>query len=223
MRTKDLPSKALKHLVVLTCSLLAAGSLAACGNSTSATSTTSPVSNATTTSGPRVITIPAKPSTQRQRPASPSRFSSQAASRGVEGFRVAHGDNSALEFGQQASIAQQQNAATALAAFMWARARGQWAQMCPYIARATLRPLQALTKAPCGSALARLITSSRSERADIITHGIAGMRVKANTAFVFFYGPKSEKFLMPMRSEHGAWKVTQLTPLAYPIGAPATP
>jgi hypothetical protein len=43
------------------------------------------------------------------------------------------------------------------------------------------------------------------------------LRVKGKSAFVLFDGPKASKYVMPMLSEAGAWKVSQLAPLAYPL------
>lgn len=197
--------------------------VAACGGEVHTTRSVGERSTpATTTTGARAFTIPAKPYVEPRHQPSGSGSPSGRASHGLAGFRVAHGDNSVLDLGREASASQQRQATAMLAAFMRARARGEWAKMCPHIARATLRPLEAITKnGGCEPALAGLVTSSASERIDTFMHGITAMRIKANTAFVLFYGPNAGKYVMPMRSEDGAWKVTQLAPLPYPIGTSA--
>jgi hypothetical protein len=194
--------------------------LIACGGDSHMTSSTAtPSTAATSTASKTTITVPAKPYIEAHRPPS--------ADRGTESFRVSHGDNSVLSFGQAANASQQQEAAAVLTAFMRARAAGAWSEMCPYIARATRRPLEAIVTssrgkvASCGSALAALITGPAAERADTFTNGLAVLRIKGNTAFALFHGPNDGKYVMPLRSEGGAWKVTQLAPVTYPIGTPA--
>jgi hypothetical protein len=51
--------------------------------------------------------------------------------------------------------------------------------------------------------------------------GLAALRVKGDKAFALFYGPHAQQYMMPMVREGGAWKVTQLAPMAYPpAGSP---
>jgi len=52
------------------------------------------------------------------------------------------------------------------------------------------------------------------------TRGVAALRVKGKGAFALFHGPNASKYVMPMVNEGGAWKMSQLAPVAYPLGAP---
>lgn len=198
--------------------------LAACGGGGPSTSSTS----ATTTSAPtsRPVTVPSRPSHKPQ----PRTSSSVTAhpSHGPAGFRVRTGDNSIPDFGREAPASQRQLAVAALTAFMRARARGEWAKVCEYLARPNHKFLESFMKASkgkiksCGAALGGLMTGPASSRADTLTHGVSALRIKGKTAFALFYGSGSSKYVMPMRNEGGAWKMTQLAPLPYPLGTPTT-
>jgi hypothetical protein len=58
-------------------------------------------------------------------------------------------------------------------------------------------------------------------RANPLSGGLAAFRVKSPHAFALFYGPHNQQYMMPMASESGEWKVNQLDPIPWPIGAPA--
>ncbi len=96
--------------------------------------------------------------------------------------------------------------------------------MCEHLARPLHKILEALARGSkralrnCGERLAATLTGPASERTDTLTHGgIAALRIKGTTAFALFYGPNTNKYVMPMRNENGSWKMTQLAPLPYPL------
>jgi hypothetical protein len=59
-----------------------------------------------------------------------------------------------------------------------------------------------------------------SERANPLTGSVTSFRIKGDKGFALFIGPHEQKYAMPMVSEAGAWKVTQIQPVPYPPGAP---
>ncbi len=215
--------------IILTLALSSLGQ-AACGSSRSAESSTDSASVAIATTAGGAITVPGRPIVGRA-PSSPPGSGSatrQASSRGAAGFTVPRGDNSIPRFGQEADPSQRQLALTELAAYMHARAKGEWSKACDYLARPTRRQLEAFSKRSesasdgCGPVLAALINDHGTERVDTLTNGLAALRIEAKTAFALFYGPKVEKYVMPMQNEDAAWKMTQIAPLPYPLGAPTT-
>jgi hypothetical protein len=210
---------------VLVSALLLLGLVACGGGGTSMSSTGSASIAPTTTSD--AVTVPGRPAAEP-----PPRASGSVralTSHGAKGFRVPRGDNSVPDFGQEAHASQRQLAIAALTAYMRARARGEWSKMCEYLARPIHRQMESFIKTSkgklngCGPVLSKLITGPPSERADTLTDGVAALRVKEKTAFALFYGPNTVKYVMPMQSEGGAWKMTQLAPLPYPLGTPAPP
>lgn len=196
--------------------------LAACGGADRSTSSTGGESVATATASG-----PAKSAGEAPAPSSASGSVADRSSAGAAGFRVAHGDNSVPDFGQEAHAARRQRAVGSLITFMQARAKGEWSRVCDYLARSKRRPLESIARrskgklAGCGTVLAALLTGPAAAHADTLTNGVAALRIKGKTAFALFYGPNAGRYVMPMRSEGGAWKMTQLDPLPYPLGTSA--
>jgi hypothetical protein len=213
--------------IVLVFVLSSLGMLA-CGASRSGDSTGRASVAPATTSG--AITIPGRPIVGGGSPSSPSSGSTvrDATSRGLAGFRVHRGDNSIPDFGQEANASQRQSALTALSVFMHARATGEWSKACGYLARSTHLQLESFAKRSgsasggCGLVLAALTNGHDAERVDTLTHGVAALRIKEKTAFALFYGPNAEKYVMPMENKEGAWKMTQVAPLHYPLALSTT-
>jgi hypothetical protein len=59
----------------------------------------------------------------------------------------------------------------------------------------------------------------QADLADPLTAGLLSLRVHGAHAFALFYGPGHQQYIVPMNREAGAWRPTQLTPIAYPPGA----
>lgn len=203
---------------------LGAALLVGCGSSSSSTASTAPSTQASTTATATTTTT----STATVAPHTRARAGSTSGSPkgGAARFRVARGDNSIPDFGGEASTSERQRATAALAAFLRARAHGEWAKVCTYLTRAIRREMEGFAKSStaktkdCGAALGALQRGSAAERADALTGGVVSVRVKGTSAFVLFLGPHGSKYVMPMQNEGGGWKVTQTAPLAYPLGTP---
>jgi hypothetical protein len=143
-------------------------------------------------------------------------------------FLVPTGDNSIPTYGSEASGSQRSEATTALHSYLQARAGGDWGTACSHMAATVQKQLALLASASkgkakgCAAAYAAL--SARvpvAARANPLSGGLASLRIKGDKAFALFYGPHNQKYMMPMAREGGAWKVNQLDPIPYPIGAPA--
>ncbi len=232
----------------LLAAVLAAVGLAACGGGGSSTSTpaasaastpatTPSVSTPATTATATTPTTATKPAETAPRPSTSTSSSSSSSSSdgsggGAAGFRASSGDNSIPNYGSEAPPSERERATAALAGFLRARASGEWPKACTYLAVATRTQLERLlggAKAKtggCAQVLAQLSKDSAASHAETLTlaGGVAALRIKGTSAFALFHGPKGSKYVMPMRSEGGAWKMSQLAPLPYPLGsAGATP
>jgi hypothetical protein len=216
-----------------------AGGLAACGlvacGGVSPVSTTTVTAGAAATATAPVTSVPAstaaKPAATAPRSHDTSTSTSTTTAGGSGGgaasFHVQGGDNSIPEYGQEASASERARAETALAAYLRARARGEWPVVCSKLASATRAQLEQLGRAAakargtamgCGQILKALSGTSAAARADMLVSGVAALRVKGTTAFALFHGSRGSKWVITMREEGGAWKVSELAPIPYPFG-----
>ncbi|HWX44979.1 MAG TPA: hypothetical protein VNY52_06625, partial [Solirubrobacteraceae bacterium] len=219
---------------LLLAAVLAAVGLAACGGGgssastpaaavSSTASTPAPAVTATTPATTATATAPtatAKPAERAPRPSTTSTSNSSSSSGPAASFRTPGGDNSIPDYGNEAPPTERQRATAALAAFLRARANGEWSKACTYLAGTTRSQLERLAGASkgrvsgCGPILAALSKGPASTRADTLTAGVASLRIKGNSAFALYHGPKGSKYVMPLRNEGGAWKVSELAPIA---------
>jgi hypothetical protein len=233
-------------LLLLLVVVLPAAGLAGCGGGGSSTSSTAAASvptpassvplvptTATTTTSPAATATKPAAKAPAPHPASPSTSSSASSGSGSSGgaaasFRTQGGDNSIPDYGQEASASERARAAATLAGFLHARASSEWSRVCTYLTRPTRKQLVVFAKASkgrvngCGPILAALSSGPAASRTDPLIHGVAALRVKGGKAFALFYGPKNSKYVMPMVSEGGAWKMSQFSPVPYPLGASTT-
>jgi hypothetical protein len=231
-RTLGISNGLLSSLVAasLATGLLACGGASSTSTTTvtsAASATTTPVASAPASTTTSPVSRPSAPAATTTTPSTQTRGSSGGA---AASFRVQRGDNSIPEYGQEAGASERARAATALATFLQARAKGEWSLVCTELAGPTREQLERLVRAAkakgsggCGQVLAALTGHGpASTRADPLTSGggMAALRVKGTTAFALFYGSHHSKYVMPMRNEGGSWKVSQITPLPYPLGTP---
>jgi hypothetical protein len=140
-------------------------------------------------------------------------------------FLVETGDNSIPTYGAEASGGEVAAAEAALSGYLAARAAGEWGSACAKMSAGLQRQLALLageTGAGDGCAQAYAKIGERipaSGRADPLTGGITALRVESPHAFALFYGPGSRQYMMPLEAEGGAWNVTQLEPVPWPIGS----
>jgi hypothetical protein len=193
--------------LLLSCALAAC--LAACGGGNSSTSTASTSAAPATTTNPAV----AKAAAER-------RTAGRAAP-----FVKPRADNSIPTFGTEAPRSDRAGAEAALRAYLSARAGGDWAAACAGLATSLRRQIQALAGASakakdCAAAYKTLSASTpAAARADPLSGPLLALRIKGQSAFALFNGSDNQQYVMPMAREGGAWKVTQIEPLAYPLGS----
>jgi hypothetical protein len=144
---------------------------------------------------------------------------------GAAGFILPEGDNSIPEYGEEADASARQAATDALRSYLGGREDEEWSRACTYMAEPVRGQLEVLAGGGggkplgCNSSFAKLAKfGSPGEREDPLTGGLASFRVEGEKGFALFYGPGEQRYMMPMVSEGGAWKVNQIGPVAYPIG-----
>ena len=147
---------------------------------------------------------------------------------GAQSFVVPHSDNSIPNFGHEGTGTQLADAGSVLKTYLAASSRGNWSEACSALAVTVRKRLQRVVRASgaahydCGKALAQFAGVMASSKTFLLTRGLAAFRVSGEKAFALFIGPKGTKYVMPMTSEDGLWRVTQFAPLPYPPGSPAS-
>jgi hypothetical protein len=245
---RSLPSPPMRSVtrafLALFAALALAAGLAACGGGGSGSTSSAPSSSAQETPSrarsprpspkppsakaklkPSPKTATAKPAPMRKSAPPPAlvRKAGHAAP-----FLVPTGDNSVPTYGSESSASQRGQAEAALRAYLAARARGEWSAACAHMGSAVRGQVELLAKAATGKARgcaeADAMLSARvpaAARANVLSGPLAALRVKGDKAFALFYGPHAQQYMMPMAREGGTWKVNQLDPIPWPIGAPA--
>jgi hypothetical protein len=218
--------------VRLTFSLLICLSVATClsacggGGSSASTASSTSASDRSSTAGTLGATTPAAGETTGETDTRASR-GSQGVNDGASAFLTPGGDNSIPEYGAEAPLTQQTEATEALKGYLGARAESDWSAACSYLGSQSRGLMEKLAKSSkgkvpgCAGALAVFAAHTPpAELADPLSGAIAALRVKGEKAFALFYGPHEQKFMIPMTSEEGAWKVNQIAPVPYPPGVP---
>ncbi len=230
-----------RQLLLLTALGLAVLGLAACGGSgggstsstgasggaTGGTAATAPAPQAKTGMGKagKTSTPPAAAGSGQSEAMRSGPAARRAAGRAAP-FVVDQGDNSIPTFGSEAGGSDREAAAAELGSYLEARAKGDWSGACAHMAGTRRKQLELLggggkgKAKSCGTVYKLLAGRGPvSMRANPFSGGIVSLRVKEDRAFALFYGPHHQKYVMPMAREGGAWKVTQIAPLPWPIGS----
>ncbi len=192
--------------------------LTACGGSSASTTASTAPSPATspTTASPAPAAAGRSGHLSRTQRAShvhvrPARGSAKPKPRGT----------TVLTYGAEASSAQRSRAARALRGYLEARAKGEWNAACSYLAVPARRQAEALTATSgrgggCAAAYAALYgTSPASQRANPFT-ALTALRVKGRNGSAIFLSSSGAGYAMPMVSEAGSWRLTQISPFPYP-------
>lgn len=196
-------------LVIVLAALLATG-FTACGDDDSTSASTVSTTQETTSAPP--------PKDSGSAP------KSSASRDGSAAFRTPGGDNSIQSFGDEASAEELEATTAVLAGFMQARAEGDWAGECDYLAKAAVKPLEQLASSSpqfkgggCAAILATFAAAApASSRANTMVAGVASLRVEGDRGFALYHGANGVDYFVPMSREDGEWKVAALAPSAFP-------
>jgi hypothetical protein len=233
-----------KLVAVLLAAVLAAVALASCGGGDSSTSeassTSAPQSSTGTSGSSEGKGRPEKKAEtgKSPQPKSASNGSSRSGSSGgsaavpplkVSGggsaqFKTKGGDNSIQEYGEE-DESELQQAAEALHGFYVARAGGEWAKACSYMAATVVKQFEELaSRSPqlkdkgCAAVLhafTRPLPASAQRETTAID--AASLRREGERAFLIYKGGDGKPYTIPMVLEGGAWKVGSVagTPLSF--------
>lgn len=134
------------------------------------------------------------------------------------------GDNSVQEFGKEAEPQEFDAAAVALHDFLDARAEGNWAAACEYMADSVVESFEKLAAQAkqiedksCAGILEKLTNPAAKSamKQEAEKANVGSLRVEGDRSFVIYKGVKGTVLAMPMANEGGKWKVASLagTPL----------
>jgi len=143
---------------------------------------------------------------------------------GSQQFVQKGGDNSVQEFGKEADKQELETAAAALHNFLDARAEGNWAAACDYMAKSVVESFEKLATqakqlkdAGCSGILEALTNPAAKSamKQEAAQADVGSLRVEGDRSFVIYRGAKGTILAMPMANEGGDWKVAGLagTPL----------
>ncbi len=146
------------------------------------------------------------------------------AGEGSDAFRTPGGDNSIQDYGDEADSDQREAAEASIVAYLDARAAGNWAESCEYLATAAVEPLEQLAESSpqlkgkgCAAIIGALSAQlPASSRANPVTEGIASLRFEDERGFALFHGRGGVDFFLPVVEEDGEWKVGALAPSEFP-------
>jgi len=143
---------------------------------------------------------------------------------GAQQFVQKGGDNSVQEFGTEAEPQEFDAAATALHDFLDARAEGNWAAACEYMAKSVVESFEKLAAQAkqiedksCAGVLEKLVNpaAKAAMKLEAEKANVGSLRVEGDRSFIIYRGIRGTVLSMPMASEDGQWKVASLsgTPL----------
>lgn len=123
-----------------------------------------------------------------------------------------------LDFGEESSDAELNEAAEAVRRFFGARARENWPVACAQLSRAMLAKVEHLATSAtdladksCPSFLGAFTSLSDQERRDSTVVDAGSLRQQGDHAFLIYYGADEVVYAMPLSLEDGAWKLASLS------------
>jgi hypothetical protein len=134
-------------------------------------------------------------------------------------FKTKGGDNSIPEYGEEASDAEREAAASSLHAYLDSLAAHRWAAACSYMSlglAAGLERLSSLSKEHpdlegCPEILAALNGRVPQSALDAAAQAdVASLRIEDDRGMALYRGAGGQGYAMPMAREEGGWRVAAL-------------
>ncbi|MFP5389465.1 MAG: hypothetical protein ACLGG5_09225 [Thermoleophilia bacterium] len=136
---------------------------------------------------------------------------------GSDQFRTKTG-SPLLDFGEESSDAEQEEAADVVQAFFLARGREDWQATCAQLSPAMLDKIEHLAtsstdlKDPsCPSFLEAFLSLSEQERQESTVEA-GSLRQQGAKGFLIYYGAGEVVYAMPLSKDGDGWKVASLSP-----------
>lgn len=130
------------------------------------------------------------------------------------------GDNVVQEYGREATPAERAQVSKMVEAWLRARAKGDWGEVCKYTHEKEvayiLRLGAQVAKEPissCARALSFAITQLTEAPRDNIKGGVASLRVANGHGYAQYHGKEGLDWVLAVRRENGTWKVSDLRPI----------
>lgn len=128
-------------------------------------------------------------------------------------------DSGRLDFGEEASEAELDQAADAVRAFLTARAAADWPAACAQLSRSVLDKIEHLAISTteledksCPSFLGTFTRLSAKEKKDSTMVDAGSLRKRGRTGYLIYYGPGEVVYAMRLSREGDAWKAASLSP-----------
>jgi hypothetical protein len=131
-------------------------------------------------------------------------------------FRVQGGDNSVVDFGEEAGESDLEEAAEAVHGFYVARAEGDWPTACAHFSEALLKQLEGLAakseRESCASFLESFTTrqSDAAWRKTTVVDAVS-LREGDAKAFLIYRGAAGQVYAALLSEEGGEWKLASLS------------
>lgn len=139
-------------------------------------------------------------------------------------FRVKGGDNSVQEYGEEAGPSDLRQAAAAVHGYLAARATGEAARACSYLAGPQQHQLEGLAASlpdahgkDCSSAIESLTRSLPTKLwREITLVDAVALRVNGDHALLIYRGGRHTVYAIPLRLKDGTWKLAAINGSALP-------
>lgn len=127
-------------------------------------------------------------------------------------------DSALLDFGEEGSETELEEATEAVQGFFAARSQGDWATACAQLSRAVLAKIEHLATSAtdladksCSSFLGAFTSLSAQERHDstVVEPG-GSLRQQGEHGYLVYFGAHEVAYAMPLTRE-GAWKLASLS------------
>lgn len=128
-------------------------------------------------------------------------------------------DSALLDFGEEGSDAEREEAEEAVHGFFLARSQGDWATACGRLTQAMLAKIEHLAISAtdladksCPSFLGAFTSLTAQERHDSAIVKVGGsLREQGSKGFLIYYGAGKVVYAMPLGKEGAAWKLASLS------------
>jgi hypothetical protein len=127
-------------------------------------------------------------------------------------------DSSLLDFGEEGSDAELEEASEAVHGFFLARSQGDWPAACAQLSRAILAKIEHLAVSStdladksCPSFLGAFTSLSEEERRDSTVVDAGSLRQQGAKGFLIYYGAGKVVYATPLSKEGDAWKLASLS------------
>jgi hypothetical protein len=130
-------------------------------------------------------------------------------------FKTSHGGKKIVNFGEEASLGEWEEANALVVENLKTREAGDWAGQCKTLSQSGLEEIRGTkTRSECPTNLKEIgepLSRTKKLREDTLPGSIQVLRVKGNRAYALYNGNDGHDYAVPLEKENGQWRVTKLT------------